>query len=248
MDLAGRLAIVTGAGKGIGWAIAQRLARDGANVVIAEIDGKSAEERAAAIRQMKRESLAVQMDVSRRTDVENMVKQVMAKFNRIDILVNNAGILGPYLSVIDLPEEVWDRLIAVHLKGTFLCCKAVLPIMKAQKKGRIVNLSSVGGKEGNAKMAGYCAAKAGIIALTKTLGKEMAKDNVLVNCVSPTLIETDMAVEIDPERRAISIAQSPMGRLGKPEEVAAVVKFLASDEASFVTGQCYDISGGRSFF
>jgi NAD(P)-dependent dehydrogenase (short-subunit alcohol dehydrogenase family) len=248
MDLMGRVAIVTGAGKGLGWAIAQRLARDGANLVIAEIDGQSAEERAAAVRQMKREALPVQMDVSRRADVEGMVKQVMAKFNRIDILVNNAGILGPYLSVIDLPEEVWDRLIAIHLKGTFLCCKAVLPIMKAQKRGWIVNIASVGGKEGNAKMAGYSAAKAGIIGLTKSLGKEMAKDNVFVNCVSPGLIETDMAVEIAPERRAISIAQSPMGRLGKPEEVAAVVKFLASDDASFVTAQCYDVSGGRSFY
>jgi 3-oxoacyl-[acyl-carrier protein] reductase len=247
-DLFGKVAIVTGAGKGLGWAIAQRLALDGANLVVAEIDGPSAQEKAGAIRQMKREALAVQMDVSRWTDVESMVKQVMLKFKRIDILVNNAGVLGPYFPVMEYPEEIWDRVIAVHLKGTFLCCKGVLPIMKAQGRGQVVNLASVAGKEGNANMAPYAAAKAGIISLTKTLGKEMAPYNVRVNCVSPALIETDMAREMTPEQRALLTSKIPLGRLGKPEEVAAVVKFLVSDEASFVTGQCYDISGGRSVY
>jgi NAD(P)-dependent dehydrogenase (short-subunit alcohol dehydrogenase family) len=248
MDLLGKVAIVTGAGKGLGSAIAQRLAQDGANLVIAEIDWPSAQEKAAEIRQMKREALPVQMDVSRWADVENMVKQVMAKFNRIDILVNNAGILGLNFPVTDYPEEDWDRVIAVHLKGTFLCCKAVLPIMKAQRKGRVVNLASVAGKEGNANMAAYSAAKAGIINLTKTLGKEMAPHNVYVNCVSPALIETDMARDMTPEQRTFLISKIPLARLGKPDEVAAVVKFLVSEEASFVTGQCYDISGGRSVY
>ncbi|MBM4332271.1 MAG: SDR family oxidoreductase [Deltaproteobacteria bacterium] len=248
MDLSGRVAIVTGAGKGLGWAIAERLGRDGANLVIAEIDGASAQEKAGAIRQMKREALSVQMDVSKWADVENMVRQVMSKFQRIDILVNNAGILGPYFPVMEYPEEIWDQVIAVHLKGAFLCCKAVLPIMKAQGSGKVVNMASVAGKEGNANMAPYAAAKAGIIGLTKTLGKEMAAYNVQVNCVSPALIETDMAREMTPEQRALLISKIPMGRLGQPEEVAAVVKFLVSDEASFVTGQCYDISGGRSVY
>lgn len=248
MDLLGKVAIVTGAGRGLGWAIAQRLAQDGASLVIAEIDGQSAQEKTAAIRKMNREALPVQTDVSRWADVEGMVRQVLAKFNRIDILVNNAGILGPYFLVMEYPEDVWDRVIAVHLKGTFLCCKAVLPIMKAQGNGKIVNLASVAGKEGNAQMAPYSAAKAGIIALTKTLGKEMAPFNVYVNCVSPALIETDMAKEMTPEQRALLTSKIPLGRLGKPEEVAAVVKFLVSDEASFVTGQCYDVSGGRSVY
>jgi len=246
--LSEKVAIVTGAGRGLGWAIAQRLALDGANLVIAEIDGQSAQEKAAAIRQMKREGLAVQMDVSRWADVESMVKQVMSKFNRIDILVNNAGILGPYFPVTEYPEEIWDRVLAVHLKGTFLCCKGVLPIMKAQGGGNVVNMASVAGKEGNANMAPYSAAKAGIMGLTKTLAKEMAPYNVRVNCVSPALIETDMAREMTPEQRALLISKIPLGRLGRPEEVAAVVKFLVSDEASFVTGQCYDISGGRSVY
>jgi NAD(P)-dependent dehydrogenase (short-subunit alcohol dehydrogenase family) len=247
-DLLGKVAIVTGAGRGLGWAIAQRLAQDGANLVIAEIDGQSAHEKAAAIRQIEREALAVQMDVSQWADVQRMVKLVMSKFNRIDILVNNAGILGPYLPVMEYPEEIWDRVIAVHLKGTFLCCKGVLPVMKAQGSGKVVNMASVAGKEGNANMAPYAAAKAAIIGLTKTLGKEMAPYNVRVNCVSPALIETDMAREMTPEQRDLLTSKIPLGRLGKPEEVAAVVKFLVSDEASFVTGQCYDISGGRSVY
>ena len=248
MDLLGRVAIVTGAGRGLGWAIAQRLARDGANVVIAEIDGVSAQAKAEAIRQMKREALPVQMDVTRWADVARMVSQTMSQFKRIDILVNNAGILGPYFPVMEYPEEEWDQVIAVHLKGTFLCCKAVLPIMKAQGSGKVVNLASVAGKEGNANMAPYSAAKAAIMSLTKTLGKEMAPYNVHVNCVSPALIETDMAKDMTPEQRALLTSKIPLGRLGKPEEVAAVVKFLVSDEASFVTGQCYDISGGRSVY
>jgi 3-oxoacyl-[acyl-carrier protein] reductase len=248
MDILGRVAIVTGAGRGLGWAIAERLARDGANLVIAEIDGARAQKKAEAIRQMKREALPIQMDVSRWADVASMVNQTMSQFKRIDILVNNAGILGPYFPVMEYPEEMWDRVIAVHLKGTFLCCKAVLPIMKTQGSGKVVNMASVAGKEGNALMAPYSAAKAGIIGLTKTLGKEMAPYNVHVNCVSPALIETDMAKEMTPEQRTLLTSKIPLGRLGKPEEVAAVVKFLVSNEASFVTGQCYDISGGRSVY
>ncbi len=248
MDLLGRVAIVTGAGRGLGWAIAERLARDGANIVIAEIDQASAQARAEAIWKMKREALPVQMDVTRWADVTRLVNQTISQFKRIDILVNNAGILGPYFPVMDYPEEDWDRVIAVHLKGTFLCCKAVLPIMKVQGSGKVVNLASVAGKEGNAGMAPYSAAKAGIMSLTKTLGKEMAPYNVHVNCVSPALIETDMAKDMTPEQRAFLTSKIPLGRLGRPEEVAAVVKFLISDEASFVTGQCYDISGGRSVY
>ncbi len=248
MELSGRVAIVTGAGKGLGWAIAKRFAQDGASLVIAEVDRTLGEEKAAAIRQTGRESLFVHMDVSQWADVENMVKQVIARFGQIDILVNNAGILGPYFPVAEYPEEIWDRVIGVHLKGTFLCCKGVLPAMMARKSGKIVNMASVAGKEGNANMSAYAAAKAGIIGLTKTLGKETAPFNICVNCVSPALIETDMAQEMTPEQRSLLASKIPVGRLGKPEEVAAVVKFLVSDEASFVTGQCYDISGGRSVY
>jgi len=248
MDLSGKVAIVTGAGKGLGWAIAERLARDGAHLVLAEVDRASGEEKATIIRKMGREALALPTDVTRWADVEKMVEQTMARFKRIDILVNNAGILGPYYPVMEYPEEIWDQVMAVNLKGAFLCCKGVLPVMKEQRSGKIVSMASVAGKEGNANMAPYAASKAAIIGLTKTLGKEMAPYNVQVNCVSPALIETDMAREMTPEQRALLISKIPMGRLGKPEEVAAVVKFLVSEESSFVTGQCYDISGGRSVY
>lgn len=248
MDLDGRVAIVTGAAQGLGWAIARRLADDGALVVIADINWESAWEKAAHLREMERGALAIKVDVSKADEVNNMVFQVLEKFGRMDILVNNAGILGPYFPVEEYPEELWDQVIAVNLKGTFLCCKAVIPIMKKQGRGSIVNIASVAGKEGNANMAPYSASKGAIITLTKTLGKELATSNIRVNAVSPALLETEMTQSMTAEQRALLTSKIPLGRLGKPEEVAAVVKFLVSDEASFVTGQCYDISGGRSVY
>ncbi len=248
MDLPGKVAIVTGAGRGLGWAIAERLFREGAKIAIADIDGQSAEEKANLIVQEEGHALAVRTDVSRWDEVKEMVRQVTGKFGHIDILVNNAGILGPYFPVQDYPEEIWDQVIAVNLKGTFLCCKAVLPVMIKQGSGSIINIASVAGKEGNASMAPYSASKGAIITLTKTLGKELAASAIRVNCVSPALLETDMAKAMTPDQRALLTSKIPMGRLGRPEEVAAVVKFLASDEASFVTGQCYDVSGGRSVY
>jgi len=248
MDLAEKVAIVTGAGQGLGWAIAKRLADDGACLVIADINWERAQEKAALLQRMGQEAMAIKVDVSKAKEVAHMVEQVLEKFGRIDILVNNAGILGPYFPVEEYPEDLWDQVIAVNLKGTFLCCKAVIPIMKKRGKGSIVNIASVAGKEGNANMAPYSASKGAIITLTKTLGKELATSQIRVNAVSPALLETEMTQSMTPEQRALLTSKIPMGRLGKPEEVAAVVKFLVSDEASFVTGQCYDISGGRSVY
>lgn len=248
MDLNGKIAIVTGAGQGLGWAIAKRLADDGASLVIADINWEKAQEKSSFLQKIGKKAMAIKVDVSRASEVNNMVSQVLEKFGRIDILVNNAGILGPYFPVEEYPEELWDQVIAVNLKGTFLCCKAVIPIMKKQGRGSIVNIASVAGKEGNANMAPYSASKGAIITLTKTLGKELATSNIRVNAVSPALLETEMTQSMTPEQRALLTSKIPMGRLGKPEEVAAVVKFLVSDEASFVTGQCYDISGGRSVY
>jgi len=248
MDLAEKVAIVTGAGQGLGWAIAKRLADDGACLVIADINWERAQEKAALLQRMGQEAMAIKVDVSKAKEVAHMVEQVLEKFGRIDILVNNAGILGPYYPVEEYPEDLWDQVIAVNLKGTFLCCKAVIPIMKKRGKGSIVNIASVAGKEGNANMAPYSASKGAIITLTKTLGKELATSQIRVNAVSPALLETEMTQSMTPEQRALLTSKIPMGRLGKPEEVAAVVKFLVSDEASFVTGQCYDISGGRSVY
>ena len=248
MDLLKKVAIVTGAGRGLGWGIAERLAKDGASLVIAEIDPQSGGEKAGVVSRLGREALFLKVDVSRWAEVENMAKKAAEKFGRIDILVNNAGLMGNYYPVTDYPEDEWDRLINVNLKGTFLCCKAVLPIMMKQKYGKIISLASVAGKEGNARMPAYSASKAAVMALTKTIAKEVASYSINVNCVSPALCETDMAKDMTPEQRALLISKIPMGRLGRVEEVAAVVKFLASDESSFVTGQCYDISGGRSIY
>ncbi|MGE5253410.1 MAG: SDR family NAD(P)-dependent oxidoreductase [Planctomycetaceae bacterium] len=248
MDLQGKAAVVTGAGQGLGWAIAERLARDGARMVIADVHWPNAQEKAGVLREKKGESLAVRVDVSQWPEVQRMVKEAVDSFGRIDILVNNAGVLGPYSPVENYPEDEWDRVIAVNLKGTFLCCKAVLPVMKKQGSGSIVNIASVAGKDGNPSMAPYSASKGGIITLTKTLGKELAASGIRVNAVSPALLETDMTRSMTPEQRTVLTSKIPMGRLGRPEEVAAVVKFLVSDEASFVTGQCYDISGGRSVY
>jgi len=248
MDLLDRVALVTGAGRGIGLAVARRLAQDGADIVVADLDGDSAEAAASEVRRPGRKALAVRMDVSSSTEVADGVTRARAVCGRVDILVNSAGILGPFLPVWETPDEAWDRLIAVHLRGTFLCCKAVVPGMIAQRWGRIVNLASLGGKEGFPLDAAYSAAKAGVIAFTKSLAKEVAPYNIRVNAVAPTVIETDLVRGIPPDEMAEKLRRIPLGRFGKPEEVAALVKFLVSDESSFITGQCSDISGGRAAY
>lgn len=247
-DLLGKVAMVTGAGRGIGRAIALRLARDGADLVVADVDLESAKNAAAEIRQIGRRALAEKIDVTQKAQVRATVDRAIAELGRLDILVNNAGILGPTTSVADTPEEEWDRCIAVHLKGAFLCCQAVVPHMIRQGHGKIVSMASVAGKEGNPNLAAYSVAKAGIICLTKSLAKEVATLGINVNCISPTVIETDLIKGMDPAQMAPLLAKIPMRRTGKPEEAAALVKFLVSDEAAFVTGQCYDLSGGRSVY
>ena len=247
-DLLGKVAMVTGAGRGIGRAIALRLARDGADLVVADVDLESAKNVAAEIRQIGRRALAEKIDVTQKAQVRATVDRAIAELGRLDILVNNAGILGPTTSVADTPEEEWDRCIAVHLKGAFLCCQAVVPHMIRQGYGKIVSMASVAGKEGNPNLAAYSVAKAGIICLTKSLAKEVATLGINVNCISPTVIETDLIKGMDPAQMAPLLAKIPMSRTGKPEEAAALVKFLVSDEAAFVTGQCYDLSGGRSVY
>jgi NAD(P)-dependent dehydrogenase (short-subunit alcohol dehydrogenase family) len=245
-DLQGQAAIVTGAGRGLGRAIALRLAADGADIVIGEIDLAAAQSVADEVRALGSRALAVRADVSCKAEVQAMVQAALDAFGRVDVLVNNAGTAGPEAPLEDIPEEQWDRTLDVHLKGTFLCCQAVLPHMKAQQYGKIVNVASVAGKEGNPFSAPYCAAKAGIICLTKSVAREVAREGINVNAISPTVIATDFIKSLPQEEMAPVVARVPMGRMGTPEEVAALVSFLVSSEASFVTGACYDLSGGRA--
>lgn len=248
LELSSRVALITGAGRGIGLAVARRLADEGADLVLTDVDQDAIAAAAAEIARLGRKALPIYMDVASAPDVARGVLEAKATFGRVDILVNSAGILGPFLPVWETPVEEWDRLIAVHLRGTFLCCKAVIPGMIAQRWGRIVNLASLAGKEGFPLDAAYCAAKAGVIAFTKSLAKEVASYDIRVNCVAPTVIETDLVRGIPLDEMKEKKRRIPLGRFGKPEEVAALVWFLVSDESSFITGQCSDISGGRASY
>jgi NAD(P)-dependent dehydrogenase (short-subunit alcohol dehydrogenase family) len=244
-NLDGQVAIVTGAGTGIGEAIAQRLAAAGASVAVADIDFAAATQAASAI---GKQAFAVQVDVTNASSVENAVAHVLAAKFRIDILVNNAGIGGKAAPIWEQTEDDWQKIIAINLTGPFLFCRAVLPHMRAQRYGRIVNIASIAGKEGNPRMAPYSATKAGLIGLTKSVAKEVANESICVNAVSPAVVRTKLLDQLTPAQVSYMVERIPLGRTCEPAEVAALVHFLASRDASFTTGQCYDISGGRATY
>jgi 3-oxoacyl-[acyl-carrier protein] reductase len=244
MNLKDRVAIVTGAARGIGKAVALTFIREGAKVALVDVDQKQLEALKNEIKERKGESINTSCDITKSPEVQAMVNQVKKAFGRIDILVNNAGIIRRG-TIQTVSEEDWDRVIEVNLKGTFNCCKAVVDIMIKQRYGKIVNVSSIAGKLGDITSApGYGPSKAGVDALTKTLARQLAPHSINVNAVSPHAIETEMSAQWSEERRKEIIASIPLGRLGKPEDVAEAVLFLVSDEASFITGEILDVNGG----
>ena len=246
MRFANRVAIVTGSARGIGKAVAARLAAEGAAVVIADILDQAAEATGQELLAAGRRVLVHPVDVTDPIRAQRMVQAVEQRFGRLDILVNNAAILGDVVSIRDTSDAEWHRVMAVNLHGVFYCSRAVVPGMTARHYGRIVNVSSVAGKEGNANMGAYSVSKAGVVALTKALAKELAGHGIVVNCVTPALTDTDMIKAYTPEQRVLLASKVPMNRTAEPSEIAAVICFLASEEVSFVTGAVYDVSGGRS--
>jgi NAD(P)-dependent dehydrogenase (short-subunit alcohol dehydrogenase family) len=245
--LDGRVAVVTGGGQGIGEAICRRLAAAGARVGVLDLSAENATRVAK-----ETGGLAVAGDITKEADLARVFGEVQSKLGPVDVLVNNAGVAsrkGRDLPIWELVREDWEFVFNINVLGLVLGCKAVLPKMIERRYGRIVNVASIAGKEGNPKMAPYSASKAAVIALTKSLSKELVgKGDICVNSISPAVIQTPILDQLNQEQINMMLSKIPLGRTGKPEEVAALVHFLSSSECSFTTGQCYDISGGRATY
>jgi len=243
MELEGKVALVTGAAQGIGKAIAHLLAKNGADVVVSDINLEKAQETSDAIQKMGRKSLALKVNVVDLSEVERMVETILGQFGRIDILVNNAGITRDRL-ILRMTEEDWDAVLDVNLKGTFHCTKAVIRHMAKQRSGKIVNIASVSGEMGNPGQANYSASKAGVIGFTKTIAREFAARGINVNAIAPGFIQTAMTDAIPEKSKETLIQMIPMERLGQPEDVAEAVLFLVSERSSYITGQVLNVNGG----
>jgi 3-oxoacyl-[acyl-carrier protein] reductase len=230
LDLKGRTAVVTGGMQGIGAAIVKRLESSGATVAVWDLDA------------------AEKVDVSNHDSIQGALKSTLTRLGKIDILVNNAGIAGLNAPTVDYPVEEWERVMRINLTSQFLCCRAVAPHMVKAKYGRIVNIASVAGKEGNPNAVAYSASKAGVISLTKSLGKELAQTGVLVNCITPAAAKTAIFEQMTKEHIAYMLSKIPMNRFVNVEEIAALAGWLASEDCSFSTGAVFDISGGRATY
>ncbi len=243
-----QVAIVTGAGSGIGLGIAERLGSEGAKVLITDIDEPTADKAVAALAAQGITALAVSGDTAAEATAQRAVAQVMTAWGRIDILVNNTGIIGATAPLWELPVSELDRVYAVNLRGTYLFCQQAIPHMLARDYGRIVNMASIAGKEGNPNMVPYSATKAAIICLTKSLGKELAETGVRVNCLTPAVVRTPIWEQTTAAQMEMLLARIPMKRSGEIAEVAALAAWLASAECSFSTGAVFDLSGGRATY
>ena len=245
IDLAGRNAVVTGGAQGIGRAIVERFLASGAAVAIWDRDKTLADKTAGAL---KGKAAAVAVDVTDYAAVERARDQTVKALGRIDILVNNAGIAGPNTTTWDYPVEAWRQVLSINLDGPFHCCRAVAPLMIAQNYGRIVNIASIAGKEGNPNAPAYSASKAGVIALTKSLGKELAAHDISVNCITPAAAKTAIFDQMTQAHIDFMLSKIPRGRFVTVDEIAALAAFCASADCSFTTGAVFDISGGRATY
>jgi len=243
LKLKGKVALVTGAAQGIGKAVALLLARNGADIVVSDVNLEKAEETAKEIEGLGQQALATKTNVADANDVERMVQAALERFGRIDILVNNAGITRDKL-LLRMSDEDWDAVLGVNLKGTFLCTRAVIRPMAKQKSGKIVNIASVVGAMGNAGQANYGASKAGVIGFTKTVAREYAPRGINVNAIAPGYIETPMTEALPDKAKEELKRLIPMDRLGKPEDVAEAVLFLVSEASNYITGQVLHVNGG----
>ena len=245
VSLEGKIALVTGGARGIGKEIALVLAKEGANIALCDINLEEAEKTAKEIQELGRDSIAFKADVADLGQVQDMVDKILDKFKRLDILINNAGITRDGL-ILRMSEEDWDKVIAVNLKGCFVCTKVVSKVMLKQRSGKIVNLASIIGIMGNAGQANYAASKAGIIGLTKSVAKELASRGVCVNAIAPGFINTEMTAKLSEETKKNMLSNIPLRRLGEPKDVANLALFLSSENSSYITGQVVSIDGGMS--
>lgn len=243
--LKGKTAIVTGSGRGIGRAIALSMARQGANIVVNDVNLENAQKVVVEIEAMGGQAITVKADVTEETQVNAMFASCIDRFGRIDILVNNAGIVQT-VPVTEITGDDWDRIMKVNLKGVFLCCKAAMPAMMAQRSGKIINIASVAGKRGGGLLgnSSYSASKGGVIAFTKTLAREAGAYGINVNAITPAFTDTDMTKGIDPEKKAFIIKMVPLGRVGQPDDIAGAAVFLASSLSDYMTGEMMDVDGG----
>jgi 2-dehydro-3-deoxy-L-rhamnonate dehydrogenase (NAD+) len=245
LDLKGRHAIVTGGASGLGYAISERMIASGATVTWWDVNP---EVMTNAAKTIGADVHCEKVDVTQHTSVVAALARTISKRGKVDILVNSAGITGPNVKLAEYPTEAWAQVINVNLNGTFHCCRELAAHMQGNSYGRIVNIASVAGKEGNPNASAYSASKAGVIALTKSLGKELANNGVLVNCVTPAAVKTAMFDQMTPEHIAFMLSKIPMSRFGNPDEIAAMVSWLCTEDCSFSTGGVFDLSGGRATY